>query len=184
MAGATPVFGIPYPELSDPIDPAVFAATATAIDTVLAGTDALLEARMRYPAVRVDVATGIVLAPATPALAVFANEVYDTHGMFNPVAPSLITCQLNGIYMVTITDGVISGFVSRTAAQFAILVNAVRMHIDRRSPSDASNDEITLTGPVRLFVGDQITVEYRFEGVGNASFMSVDCAVEFVCPLV
>lgn len=184
MAGTTPVFGIPYPEMSDPMDPAVFAAEANAIDTVLAGTDALLASRMYYPALNLNFASSAVLAPATPTLATFTAERYDTHGMFSAAFPQLIFCPLAGIYAVTLTNGLISGYASRTSTRFAILVNAVTQYAEQRYPSSASSDEVSLTGLVRLNLNDQITVQYQFTGAGNANFVVGDLAVEFVCPLV
>jgi hypothetical protein len=182
MAGTTPVFGLPYPHMSDPIDPAAFAALASAIEAVLAGTQQLLDLRLRPPTVALQISSVAVIAPATPTTLSFGSEFYDSHGMWS--SGTNVTVQLTGIYHVGFTDAVMAGFATHTSTEFIIRVNGVNTLTERRFASLASSENLSFGGLLILNAGDVITVQCQFSGTGNSNFQVGHFYADFIAPLV
>lgn len=162
---ATPIYGIEYPCSGDTIDPSVLADFATSMDAALAqGQVDLVEATSKPNAQMTSEVSQAVTINTTTALT-FATEIYDNDNMVDiAVAPTVLTIQTAGAYLVWGAYRMLDGFATLTSAVVILTKNGVEQ--GRRV--DTTDDiEYGVTFPMDLAIGDTVGMQARWNGTGG-----------------
>lgn len=103
MPESTPIYGIPYPCLTDVVDAAAFQDFADAVDAALAAVNVVATEALNRPAATVlQLGAPLALAVGVTTTATYNTEVMDNDGMGNlGVANDRLTVQTAGTYLVT-----------------------------------------------------------------------------------
>lgn len=172
MPGATPVFGIRYPVMGDPITTTVFQDEATDIEAAVASVDALATARLNRPYVVVFGSFTAVIAVET--VVTWTGEGRDTDNMFTLGAPTVLTVNTPGVYLVTANMD--SPFATTiTAVRTSLLRNGVVQYAQsKRSQNNGIGADTLLSGLISCAAGDTLQVRFLWTGTGGpASSFSV-----------
>jgi hypothetical protein len=184
MPGLTPIYGISYPIMGEPITAATFEQFATEVQAVFDEL-ALLESLMTRPntAMLFGSASGLAIASGTtftPTLT--ANPAADPNSMFNGtdgfVIPISCALMLQGRARVTGpgATGMWVGFSLNG-------VDQLPAHL-KSGGAVANAPQTTITTMLPVTAGDVVRLRVQWNGSGNATAWSVSFFVSIVAPLV
>jgi len=190
MPGLTPVYGIPYPLVTDVIDPSVWAAFADRVNDILVTQDAELSDSVilspyvwlrRNPAQTIAVTTTTAVSWESPPL-------IDSHGMYNSANPTRITPTRTGFYMVTVEgmDGQPITTINGTEVGITLTGSTMNPREVKRAAyvSNAGETTLRFLFPV-LAVGQFFEVTYWWSGTGGpiTLFSDAQVKVNLVAPI-
>lgn len=121
MPGATPVYGIRYPFITDPIGPADFQNFAEDVDAAMDTLDAANTAALLSPTWRAF-AFNVPAVVATPTVVNWVNGA-TINGSYIATPTDRFTVAVPGVYLVTVFLGSIAGFTTLTSNSVQIYKN-------------------------------------------------------------
>jgi len=120
MPGTTPNRGYRYPEYPDAQDVRqAVEDLATDVDADVATINGAFSLALNAPTVSLSRSSNQAVAPLTPTLVTWTDELYDNNAYWEPIAPEEIVFQDTGIYWLTCSVGI--GFTSDATPREAIL---------------------------------------------------------------
>lgn len=161
----TPNFAITYPCEGAAISCDDFAVFAGDVEAAFITVDAEATAVTHQP-------YALQVTSTTPALAVATTLVF-TASAFNfssgiTVAANAFTALTRGLYLVTAQTQSVTSTLTMTSGRVSILKNAVLVDAIKRKPTIGfpSVNNMTVSAPVDLLVGDAVTFQYLWTGTG------------------
>lgn len=172
MPETIPPFGISVPCIGDIIDPTVFGTFAASVESAIAAVDLVGVKALRRPGVLVASTTGTPFVTGVPVVAGFNQEIFDTDNMWTLVAPTLLTIQTAGSYLVTAVDS--SNLINTdTSLKTEILLNGNPISTSKTGSGvagvGAPSPAMVEAFAPQLIVGDQLSLRVTVTGVGNNS---------------
>lgn len=173
---ATTPLGIDYPCGGETIDCDTLADYANSTQAAINDTQITASTVSRPPAAFVRRSTAQTTAPGVTATISFNQAMYDTDSMFSLGAPTLVTVNSAGTYLVNLTGSVFSFSTTLTSLRWAIALNGVEVAYYK---SDAGTASIGANTPmyvsqllVSLAAGSTISATTLFTGTGSLGVVS------------
>lgn len=184
MPGATPVFGLPYPLESEPIDPAAFQNLADAVDALMDSHEAVVADQLDRPFCSLSIPGGQSITVNVETSATW-TEIIDSDNFFNPGTPTDIVYPIDGIYQVVESNMTLSSFATLTSFRVHYWSNGASLFGERKNETNSSSAPPTSTiGLIRALAGEVLTVRILWTGTGGpAALFNGLLQVRFVCPL-
>lgn len=197
MPGSTPVLGLRYPFIGEPITTATFANLATDIETATNDTLTLVNAELKPQVCMITASLTQTFAQAVETTVIWDPTVdnqqfrpfRNPNGIFNAGAPTDLTIQEAGVYMVTVVDMAISSFTTLVSMRVLVYKAGVVQFGERRNENDGSSGSLQeqIQGLVVCNVGEVIQVRILWTGTGGPGTMGnlgwPQICVMKVCPL-
>jgi hypothetical protein len=189
MPGTTPVYGLPYPTMNDLVDPATFCNLANAIDALMAGTNALVNARLQNTACRLDAAFAQNVAVNVETALTWQATVppVDNSGMFSSGAPTITTVRVAGVYLISISATASGGSPVDTGTRLSLFQNGLRRFSEKRRGTNVGSNlpNVTVFGAIPCLVGDTLDVRLHWTGSGGptTNIFSGLWHLSYVCPV-
>lgn len=186
MAGATDVLGIRYPTFGDLIVPQVFQDFATDVAAVLAANDLLLAARNNSPACGLSFSAVVAVATGVEFTVTPWVEVYDTDAMFAAGTPDRMTVTTAGVYLVQVSQAIMSGYATLTSFRPSVWQNGVLRSGERKHATNVGiTPETDLAVMLACAAGDTIQAKLLWTGTGGpVNFAAIAIRAHLICPLV
>lgn len=171
MPEDTEVFDITYPCVADDITLTSFATYAADVEAALVEVNAEATKALVRPAAIVDQTAGTAYTAGVSVVPSFNTEILDTDNMFTLAAPTILTVNTAGTYLINFecSTNMIS---TNTAHRGEILINGSPVASTETGPGGAGQqppNPIAVSMLVQLAVGNTISVRVTIQGVGNNS---------------
>lgn len=189
MPGATPVFGLPYPFMDEGATVADFQALALAIDALAGSLVTSTNELLARPYLDIDYAiNSITIATGVETSVPWtfnASDNFNNDGMWTSAAPTLITVQTPGVYMVAVQRATLTGWATCASSRNAIFLNGVFQFGERKIPTaNATTPDNGANGLIVCQTGDVVTNRVLWLGTGGpATLVRSHLQMRFVCPL-
>ena len=182
----TPIYGFPYPEIADPVDPAAFCTLADLIDAQLNRFNTDLTAAKDRPYASATSVVSTTYAVNVEAQVVL-SEFQDNAAMFNPGTPDRFTITRTGIYMVNVWEADVNNYATLTGTRFAVYQGGVLRYGEAKIRNNGSTSNITCFGGLLRcdLIGETIDCRVIWQGTGGpGQLFGLIMALRYVAPIV
>jgi len=170
MPYTSPAFGITVPCVTEAVNPSNFELLARGTEAAISTVDASATTALLRPAVLLRNTAGTPFTVGVPVVVSFNTEDVDTNGMWTAAAPTIVTINTAGTYLVTVVCS--TNLSNNTSHKCEILLNGNPISSFKSGPGFAGTSPPTPI-PVeilqRFAVADQITVRVTITGTDNFS---------------
>lgn len=158
------------PCLTETISPDVFAAFATAVEADLSAVDAVARKALLRPAAVVRNTAGTAYTAGVALIPPFQVEVLDTDNMFTLAAPTILTVNTAGTYLITLESST-NLAAANTSHKAEILINGVSVAQSKGGTAIAGAQppnplDVAVLAPL-LVAANTISCRITVTGVGN-----------------
>lgn len=163
---------IPVPCLSDVVTTSVWSSFALAVEGDLAAVGTVATRALLRPAAVVQNTTGTAYTAGVAVIPSFQSEILDTDNMFTLAAPTVLTVNTAGTYLITLESSTNLAS-ANTSHKAEILINGASVAQSKGGSAITGNQppnplDVAVLAPL-LVVGNTISCRITVTGVGNAS---------------
>jgi len=169
MPHTTNTFSIVSPCLTEAVSPTSFELLARGTESAISVVSATATTALLRPAVLLNGASN-AFTVGVPLVVSFASETLDTDNMWSSGAPTIVTVNTAGTYLITVINN--ANLQNNSSHKCELLVNGNAVCTVKSGPGIAGTappSALMLAAGLRLLVADQITVRTTITGVDNNS---------------